>query len=68
MLQKMIAQLSDCVKKFNEISQPPIILTSHIIRVYLARLIEQFFPSMYVLSFNEIVNTVQIQAIGNITM
>ncbi|MBS5144902.1 MAG: flagellar biosynthesis protein FlhA [Butyricicoccus pullicaecorum] len=68
LLQKMIAQLSDCVKKFNEISQPPIILTSHIIRVYLARLIEQFFPSMYVLSFNEIVNTVQIQAIGNITM
>lgn len=68
LLQKMIAQLSDCVKKFNEISQTPIILTSHIIRVYLARLIEQFFPSMYVLSFNEIVNTVQIQAIGNITM
>lgn len=68
LLQKMIAQLSDSVKKFNDLSQPPIILTSHIIRVYLARLIEQFFPSMYVLSFNEIVNTVQIQAIGNITM
>lgn len=68
LLQKMIAQLSDNVKKFNELSQTPIILTSHIIRVYLARLIEQFFPSMYVLSFNEIVNTVQIQAIGNITM
>ncbi len=68
LLQKMIAQLSDSVKKFNNLSQPPIILTSHIIRVYLARLIEQFFPSMYVLSFNEIVNTVQIQAIGNITM
>lgn len=68
LLQKMIAQLSDNVKKFNDLSQTPIILTSHIIRVYLARLIEQFFPSMYVLSFNEIVNTVQIQAIGNITM
>ncbi len=68
LLQKMIAQLSENVKKFNDLSQPPIILTSHIIRVYLARLIEQFFPSMYVLSFNEIVNTVQIQAIGNITM
>ncbi len=68
LLQKMIAQLSESVKKFNDLSQPPIILTSHIIRVYLARLIEQFFPNMYVLSFNEIVNTVQIQAIGNITM
>lgn len=68
LLQKLIAQLSECVKKFSGLSQSPIILTSHIIRVYLARLMEQFFPDMYVISFNEIVNTVQIQAIGNITM
>nr|WP_297279891.1 flagellar biosynthesis protein FlhA [uncultured Butyricicoccus sp.] len=68
LLQKLVSQLSDCAKKFSGLSQSPIILTSHIIRVYLARLLEQFFPDMYVLSFNEIVNTVQIQAIGNITM
>lgn len=68
LLQKLITQLSECVKKFNGLSQSPVILTSHIIRVYLARLMEQFFPGMYVISFNEIVNTVQIQAIGNITM
>lgn len=30
-------------------------------------MLAQFYPSLYVLSFNEITNDVQIQAIGNIT-
>ena len=65
-LQKIITQLADQMKKFQELSQRPIILTSHVVRVYFARLIEQFYPNVYVLSFNEIANNVQIQAIGNI--
>ncbi len=65
-LQKIIAQLSEQLGKFAELSQQPIILTSHVVRIYFARLIEQFFPNVYVLSFNEIANNVQIQAIGNI--
>lgn len=67
-MQKIILQLSDIVKKFVELGQPPIILTSHVIRLYFYRLIEQFYPDIYVLSFNEIGNNVQIQAIGNITL
>ena len=66
-MQKFISKLSENVKKFNELSQPPILLTSHVIRLYVYRLIEQFFPNIYVLSFNEIANNVQIQAVGNIT-
>ncbi|MDO4710770.1 MAG: flagellar biosynthesis protein FlhA [Peptostreptococcaceae bacterium] len=65
-LQKIISQLSEQLKKFAELSQRPIILTSHVVRIYFARLIEQFYPNVYVLSFNEIANNVQIQAIGNI--
>ena len=65
-LQSIITQLSEQLKKFAELSQRPIILTSHVVRVYFARLIEQFYPNVYVLSFNEIANNVQIQAIGNI--
>ena len=30
-------------------------------------MITQFYPNVYVLSFNEITNNVQIQALGNIT-
>jgi flagellar biosynthesis protein FlhA len=66
-LQKVLSQLEDNIKRFNEISNKPIILTSHVIRIYFYRLIEQFYPNIYVLSFNEIANNVQIQALGNIS-
>lgn len=66
-MQKIIVQLSEQMKIFSELSQRPIILTSHVVRVYFYRLIEQFYPNIYVLSFNEISNNVQIQSIGNIS-
>jgi flagellar biosynthesis protein FlhA len=66
LIQKIIEQLKDQMVKFTRLSQQPVILTSHVIRVYFYRLIEQFFPSVTVLSFSEIANDVQIQAIGNI--
>ncbi len=68
LMQQFISQLSEYVKKFNDISESPIILTSHVIRVYVYRLVEQFYPNMYVLSFNEIANNIQIQAVGNIVL
>lgn len=67
-MQQIIAQLGEMRKKFNDLSQTPIVLTSQIIRVYLSRMIAQFYPDVYVLSFNEITSNVQIQAIGNIVM
>ena len=66
-MQHIVAQIGDELKKFNDLAQSPIILTSQVIRVYVYRLLEPFFPGIYVLSFNEISNNVQIQAIGNIT-
>ena len=67
LMQHIVSQLGDQMKKFSDLSQTPIVLTSQIIRVYLSRMLAQFYPSLYVLSFNEITNDVQIQAIGNIT-
>lgn len=67
-MQLIVSQLGELRKKFNELSQTPIVLTSQIIRIYLSRLIAQFYPDVYVLSFNEITSNVQIQAIGNITL
>jgi flagellar biosynthesis protein FlhA len=68
MMQQIVSQLGECVKKFAELSQTPIILTSPVIRVYLSRMLSQFYPNLYVLSFNEITTDIQIQALGNITM
>lgn len=67
LMQTMLAQLTENMKKFSELGQKPILLTSHVIRIYLKRLLEQFYPDLTVLSFNEIITNVQIQALGNIT-
>ncbi|KXL54552.1 flagellar biosynthesis protein FlhA [Anaerotignum neopropionicum] len=67
-LQKVLLQVAENVKKFNDISLKPVILTSHVVRVYFYRLIEQFYPNVSVISFNEIANNVQIQSIGNIVL
>jgi len=67
-MQSVIGQMGEQIKKFSELGQKPVILTSQVVRLYFYRLIEQFYPSVYVLSFNEIANNVQIQAIGNITI
>ena len=68
LMQKQLSQLNEHIKKFSELSQKPILLTSHIIRIYLSRLLEQFYPDLTVLSFNEVITSVQIQALGNITL
>ena len=66
LIQRIIEQLREQIAKFASLAQPPVILTSHVIRVYFYRLIEQFYPNIAVLSFSEIASDVQIQAIGNI--
>ncbi len=68
LMQQLISQLADYIKKFSDLSQTPIVLTSQVIRLYLSRMLAQFYPNLYVLSFNEITNDVQIQSLGNITL
>ncbi len=68
LMQSIVTQLADYLKKFSDLSQTPIILTSQVIRVYLSRMLSQFYPGVYVLSFNEITSDVQIQSLGNITL
>ena len=68
LIQKIITQLGENIVKFKELNTVPIILTSNVIRVYFYRLIEQFYPNVYVLAFNEVANNIQIQALGNISM
>ena len=67
-MQSVIGQLGEQIKKFSDLDQKPVILTSQVVRLYFYRLIEQFYPNVYVLSFNEIANNIQIQAVGNITI
>jgi len=68
LMQQIVSQIGENLKKFNDLSQTPIVLVSQVIRGYFSRMITQFYPSVYVLSFNEVTSSVQIQAIGNITL
>ena len=68
MLQSLINQITVQLKKFNSLSQNPVILTSQVMRVHFYRLIDQFYPNVRVLSFNEISNNIQIQSIGSLTL
>ena len=68
LMQQLISQMAEHLKKFSDLSQTPVILVSQVIRGYFSKMITQFYPNVYVLSFNEVTSNVQIQALGNITM
>lgn len=67
LMQSLITQLEAEKNKFLDFTQGMVILTSQVTRIYLYRLLEPFYPDIHVLSFNEITNNIQIQAIGTIT-
>jgi flagellar biosynthesis protein FlhA len=68
LMQQIVGQLAEYMKKFGELSQTPILLVSQVIRGYFSKMITHFYPNIYVLAFNEITSDVQIQALGNITL
>jgi len=65
-IQKLVTSFSEEIDKVKDVIPKPIVLTSPIVRVYFKKLIDQFIPNITVLSYNEIDNSVQIQAIGTI--
>ena len=67
-LQSLISQMAIQMRKFAGLFQTPVVLTSQVMRVHFYRLIEQFYPNVRVLSFNEIANNIQIQSIGSLVL
>lgn len=68
LLQNIVSQLIDYINKLKSEMNIPIVLTSPFVRSYFRKLLDQFYPKAVVLSFNEIDNSVQIQALGNIAI
>jgi flagellar biosynthesis protein FlhA len=66
--QNIISKTTEEVEKVKDVLPSVIVLTSPIVRVYFKRLIDQYIPGLTVLSYNEIDNTTQIQAVGNIAI
>ncbi|MCH5347887.1 MAG: flagellar biosynthesis protein FlhA [Oscillospiraceae bacterium] len=67
-IQQLITALNEQIDRVKEVVPTPIVLTSPIVRIYFKKLIDQFIPNVTVLSFSEIDNSVQIQAVGNIAL
>ncbi len=67
-IQQLIASLNEQIERVKDVVPMPIVLTSPIVRIYFKKLIDQFIPNVTVLSFSEIDNSVQIQAVGNVTL
>lgn len=67
-IQALIASLNAQIEKIKDVVPSPIVLTSPIVRIYFKKLVDQFIPGITVLSFNEIDNSVQIQAVGNVSI
>ena len=67
-IQQIVTNCLEEVNKIKDIVQTPIVLTSPVVRIYFKKLIDQFHSNIAVLSFTEIDSTVQIQALGNITI
>ncbi len=67
-IQQLITSLNEQIERVKDVVPVPIVLTSPIVRIYFKKLIDQFIPNITVLSFNEIDNSVQIQAVGNVAV
>ncbi|MDD4390116.1 MAG: flagellar biosynthesis protein FlhA [Eubacteriales bacterium] len=63
-VQQIVESVSEQIEKVKELMGQLIILTSPVVRIYFKRLMDQFFPDLTILSFNEIDTNIQIQAIA----
>ncbi|MGN0605705.1 MAG: flagellar biosynthesis protein FlhA [Oscillospiraceae bacterium] len=67
-IQKIVLSATEQIDKIKELVQIPIVITSPVVRVYFKKLIDQFYPNVVVISFNEIDSNIQVQALGNIAI
>jgi flagellar biosynthesis protein FlhA len=67
-ITEFVNSVKEQLEKHKDVFVTPIILTSSMIRVHISRLLETFISNIVVLSFNEIENSVQVLAIGNVDL
>ena len=67
-IQSIVSSATSEINKIKDLVNVPIVLTSPVVRIYFKKLIDQFYPNVAVVSFSEIDNNIQIQALGNISL
>ncbi len=67
-IQAIVTAANEQIDIVKDLVQNIVVLTSPIVRIYFKKLIDQFYPRVAVLSFNEIDTDIQIQALGNVSI
>ena len=66
--QKIVNNLAQILEKSSSLNFQPVIVCSSQIRLHFKKLIDQFIPNVSVLSYDEILNNVEIQSIGTLEL
>ncbi len=66
--QTIIHNLSRELERVSELYEQPVLLCSAPIRAHVKKLIDRFLPVLPVLSYDEILNNINIQAIGTVSL
>lgn len=68
MTNTIMNNLSKQVQRLIQLGQQPIVLASPVVRLYFKRLSEQMVPGLVVLSYNELDPSIEVQAVGTISI
>ena len=63
-LQNLLQQLSQEAEKMMLKGHTPVVVCAPVVRINLRRVAERQIPSLIVLSYNELVSDVQVEAVG----
>ncbi|MDR3552692.1 MAG: flagellar biosynthesis protein FlhA [Clostridia bacterium] len=66
--QNIIRSLSSEVEKLSQKGVAPTVIVSPGVRLYFRKLVAQIIPGLAVISYNELENTVRVQAVGSVAV
>lgn len=67
-VERILNATKDAAQQLEETGRMPIILTSPIVRVYFKSLVEERYPQIVVISYNEIDSNVELQSVGMVSV
>lgn len=62
--QKIIEAAAQEADRLSQMGQPPVILCSPAVRMYVRQLLERYLPQVPILSYNELEANVEVQSVG----
>ena len=66
-VKKIIASLTEQLKKLEDMGRNPIVITSPIVRLYFKKMAQDYFKDIIVISYNEVESDIELQSVGMVT-